>query len=114
MPASCRDRTWLGASAAWLAALVVCPPGTGLVASAPPGPGQHEAGLDRDGPDQRDQQAADLGDGQRQQAEPAGQAAASPFARSSLAAWARVTAKNAYASSAKVTCRYQPGHLRTS
>jgi hypothetical protein len=97
-----------------LLSLVVGTSGAGLVASAPPGPGQHEAGLDRGGPHQRDEQAADLGDGQRQQAKRAAQAAASPFARSPLTALARVTAKNACASNANVTWRYQPGHLRTS
>jgi hypothetical protein len=96
------------------AALVVCAPGAGLVATAPPGPGQHEPGLDRCGPHQRHQQAADLGHGQRQQAEPAAQAAAAPLARSALVARARVTARNAWASNARVTWRYQPGHLRTS
>ena len=96
------------------ASVVVCAPGTGLMASAPPGPGQHEARLDRGGPHQRDQQPADLGNRQRQQAEPAVQAAVSPFVRSGLVAWARVTARNACASSARVMWRYQPGHLRTS
>jgi len=97
-----------------LLSLVVGAPGAGLMAAAPPGPGQHEPRRDRSGPHQRDQQAADLRDGQRQQAKPAAQAAVPPFARSRLVAWARVMARNACASSARVTCRYQPGHLRTS
>ena len=96
------------------APLVVCPSSSGLMASAPSGPGQHEAGLDGGRPHQCHQQPADLGNRQREQAEPAVQAAVSPFARSGLAAWARVTAKNACASSARVMWRYQPGHLRTS
>src|SRR5215217_8931068 len=96
------------------AAVVVCAPGTGLMASTPPGPGQHEARPDRSGPHQRDQQPADLGHRQGHQAEPAVHAAVSPFVRSGLVAWARVTAKNAWASRARVMWRYQPGHLRTS
>src|ERR671911_3018261 len=101
------------------ASVVVCAPGTGLVPSAPPRPGQHEARPDRGGPYQRDQQPADLGHRQRQQAEPTTQAAVSPVARSpfvrwGLVAWARVTARNAWANKARVTWRYQPGHLRTS
>jgi hypothetical protein len=96
------------------AAVVVCAPGTGLMASTPPGPGQHEARPDRSGPHQRHQQPADLGHRQGHQAEPAVQAAVSPFVRSGLVAWARVTAKNAWASRARVMWRYQPGHLRTS
>jgi hypothetical protein len=52
-------------------AVVVCAPSTGLMASTPPGPGQHEARRDRSGPHQRDQQAADLGNGEWEQAEPA-------------------------------------------
>jgi hypothetical protein len=96
------------------ATVVVCAPCSGLMASAPPGPGQHEAWLDRCSPHQRHQQPADLGNRQREQTEPAVQAAVSPFARSGLVAWARVTARNAWASSARVMWRYQPGHLRTS
>jgi hypothetical protein len=96
------------------ASLVVCAASTGLVAAAPPGPGQHQARLDRGGPDQRDQQPPDLGNRQRQQAEPAAQAAASPLVRSGLVARARVTARNACANSARVMWRYQPGHRRTS
>ena len=96
------------------ATVVVCAPCSGLMASAPPGPGQHEAWLDRGGPHQRHQQPADLGHRQREQTEPAVQAAVSPFVRSGLVAWARVTARNAWASSARVMWRYQPGHLRTS
>ena len=38
----------------------------------------------------------------------------SRLARSGLAAWARVTAKNACASRARVMWRYQPGQRRTS
>jgi len=95
-------------------AVVVCAPGTGLMASTPPGPGQHEARPDRSGPHQRDQQPADLGHRQGHQAEPAVQAAVSPFVRSGLVAWARVTAKNAWASRARVMWRYQPGQRRTS
>ena len=83
------------------------------MAPPPPGPGQHQARLDRGGPHQRHQQPADLGHGQRQQAEPAAQAAMSPFARWGPLAWARVTARNACASSARVVWRYQPGHLRS-
>ena len=96
------------------AAVVVCAPGTGLMASTPPGPGQHEAWPDRSGPYQRDEQPVDLGHRQGHQAEPAVQAAVSPFARSGLVALARVTARNAWASRARVMWRYQPGHLRTS
>jgi hypothetical protein len=96
------------------ASLVVCASGAGLVAATLPGPGQHQARLDRCRPDQRDQQPADLGNRQRQQAEPAAQPAASPFDCSGLLAWARVTARNACASSARVTWRYQPGQRRTS
>jgi hypothetical protein len=68
------------------ASLVVCASGAGLMAAAPPGPGQHQARLDRGGPHQRHQQPSDLGHGQWQQAEPAAQAAAAPFARSGLVA----------------------------
>jgi hypothetical protein len=82
--------------------------------AAPAGPGQDEARLHWGGPHQRHQQAADLGNRQRQQAKPAGQAAVPPFVRSGLVAWARVAARNACASSARVMWRYQPGHLRTS
>jgi hypothetical protein len=93
---------------------VVRAAGAGLMAATPPGPGQHESGLDRHRPDQCHQQAANLGDGERDQLEPAGQAGASPFARSLLVAWVRVTARKAWASSARVMCRYQPGQRRTS
>jgi hypothetical protein len=96
------------------ASVVVCAPGTGLMASTPPRPGQHEARPDRGGPHQRHQQPADLGHRQGEQAEGAVQAAVSPFVRLGLVAWARVTARNAWASRARVMWRYQPGHLRTS
>jgi hypothetical protein len=46
----------------------------GVVASAPSGPGQHQAGLGAQRPGKRDQQAADLRHGERDQAKPAGQA----------------------------------------
>jgi hypothetical protein len=43
------------------ATVVVCAPGAGLMASTPPGPGQHEARLDWSCPHQCHQQPADLG-----------------------------------------------------
>jgi hypothetical protein len=68
------------------ASLVVGAPGAGLMAATPPGPGQHKARLDRRRPDQRDQQTPDLGNRQRDEVQPAAQAAASPFACSGLVA----------------------------
>src|SRR5262245_23489347 len=82
------------------ASLVVCAAGTGLMSSAPPGPGQHQAGLDGSGPRQSDQEPADLWDGEREQAELAGQAAASPFARPPVAS-VRVITRKAWASRAR-------------
>jgi hypothetical protein len=56
-----------------------------------------------------DQQPADLGHREGEQAELAGQTAASPFAPSPGAAWVRVTIRKAWANKARVMCRYQRG-----
>jgi len=65
-------------------------------------------------PDQGHQQPADFWHGERQQAELTGQAAASPFAPPPVVAVVRVTTRKAWASRARVMCRYQPGQRRTS
>jgi hypothetical protein len=84
------------------ASLVVCASGGGLVAATPPGPGQHQAGPDRGGPDQRDQQPPDLGTVSGSRPSPPLRWSASPLVRSGLVARARVTARNACANSARV------------
>ena len=76
--------------------------GAVLVFAAPPRTLQHNLRLRWLGPDQQDEQVPDLG-----QAQPDELAVASGVAPL-FAARARVTVRKAWASIAKVTCRYHP------
>jgi hypothetical protein len=80
--------------------------GRGLAFPAPVGPLQPVLLL-LARQEQHGQQAAHLGSGQRDQA-----AGIPPF--TPVAALARVTSRNAWASKQRVMCRYQPSHRRTS
>lgn len=74
-----------------------------LVFAAPPGSLQDHLGRRRSGPDQQDEQVPDLGQAQRDEL-----ATASGVAPLFAAARARVTVRKAWASIAKVMCRYHP------
>ena len=86
---------------------VVMLPGAVLVFTAPAGTVQDDLRLRWCGPDQQDEQVPDLGQAQRDQFTTAG--AAPLFA----AARARVTVRKAWASIARVMCRYHPVYWRT-
>ena len=86
---------------------VVMLPGAVLVFTAPAGTVQDDLRLRWCGPDQQDEQVPDLG-----QAQPDELAVASGVAPL-FAARARVTVRKAWASIAKVMCRYHPVYWRT-
>jgi CheY-like chemotaxis protein len=86
--------------------LVVTPSGDGLMPSAPVRPLQAPLWRRDHGPHQPAQQPAHFRHGQRDQLA----AATSPFSP----ACSRITVSMACANMAKVMCRYQPAHLRTS
>ena len=81
--------------------------GAVLVFAAPARTLQHDPGLRWCGPDQQHEQVPDLGQAQRDQL------AAAVMAPLFAAARARVTARKAWASIAKVMCRYHPVYWRT-
>lgn len=75
--------------------------GACLVSPAPAGPGQYVVVAVGVVPDEAGEQAADFGDGERDQL--AGRCRCPPFAPAA----ARVTVRKAWASIARVMCRYQ-------
>jgi single stranded DNA-binding protein len=87
--------------------LVVGAASGGLMASSPDRPGEGEHRVDRWAPDRAGQQPAQLGDGERHQHAQRGHHHRPPTPPSPSGRRARVTARNASATIARVTCRYQ-------
>ena len=81
--------------------------GAVLVFAAPAGTLQHDPGLRWCGPDQQDEQVPNLGQTERDQLDSAGVAPLFAAAR------ARVAVRKAWASMARVMCRYHPVYWRT-
>ncbi len=84
----------------------MAPSGSRLVSPSPPGPGQGLLGWQQRVPDQATEQAPHFWNGERDQVG----AQEPPFS----ATRKRMTLSMACAKSARVMCRYQPSHLRTS
>jgi len=93
--------------------LVVGASSGGLMASSPERPGERERRIDWWAPDQAGQQPTQLGDGERDQHAQRGHHDHPPSPSSASGRRARVTARNASATMARVTCRYQAGYWRT-
>jgi hypothetical protein len=93
--------------------LVVGASSGGLMASSPDRPAQRERRIDRWAPDQVGEQAAQLGDGERDQDAQGGHHDCPPSPVVGSVTWARVTARNASAVMARVMCRYQARYWRT-
>src|SRR4029450_624153 len=93
--------------------LVVGASSGGLMTAAPDRPGEGERRVDRWAPDQAGQQPTQLGDGERDQHAQRGHHDHPPSPSSASGRRARVTARNASATRARVTCRYQAGCWRT-
>src|SRR4030095_4512491 len=84
-----------------------------FVSAAADGPGEGEHRVGPWAPDQAGQQPTQLGDGERDQHAQRGHHNGPPSPSSAPGSWARVTARNASATIARVTCRYQERYWRT-
>jgi hypothetical protein len=81
--------------------------------AAPDRPAKRECWLGCQVPHKPDQQAAQLGDGERDQHAQRGHDHGPPTPAVGSVSCARVTVKNAKATIANVTCRYQAPYWRT-